>query len=83
MKEYVLGTGAELFLDGGAATFWQANDNDSNPWWQVDLERAVTMTQDNRARRSVAVALAASKRPGAARKPEPARKRSPAARRKN
>jgi DNA transformation protein len=35
------------------------------------------------ARRSVAVALAASKRPGAARKPEPARKRSPAARRKN
>ena len=31
--------------DGNAATSWQAQDNDTHPWWQVDLERAVTMTQ--------------------------------------
>jgi hypothetical protein len=31
--------------DGNASTFWQAQDNDSSPWWQVDLERAVTMTE--------------------------------------
>ena len=31
--------------DGAAATFWQPRDNDLNPWWQVDLERAVTMTR--------------------------------------
>ena len=29
--------------DGNVTTFWQANDGDSNPWWQVDVERAVTM----------------------------------------
>jgi hypothetical protein len=29
--------------DGNAATFWQANDDDTNRWWQVDVERAVTM----------------------------------------
>ena len=31
--------------DGSAATAWQARDNDPNPWWQVDLERAVTLTR--------------------------------------
>jgi hypothetical protein len=31
--------------DGNASTSWQAQDNDSSPWWQVDLERAVTMTE--------------------------------------
>jgi hypothetical protein len=31
--------------DGNATTFWQPRDNDPTPWWQVDLERAVTMTQ--------------------------------------
>jgi hypothetical protein len=31
--------------DGNADTFWQANANDVNPWWQVDLERAVTLDQ--------------------------------------
>jgi hypothetical protein len=31
--------------DGNAATFWQAKADDPNPWWQVDLERAVTMAQ--------------------------------------
>jgi hypothetical protein len=31
--------------DGNAATFWQANDDDTNRWWQVDVERAVTMEQ--------------------------------------
>ena len=39
------GHAASAGNDGGAATFWQANDNDSNPWWQVDLERAVTISQ--------------------------------------
>jgi hypothetical protein len=31
--------------DGNTSTFWQAQDNDSSPWWQVDLERAVTMAE--------------------------------------
>jgi hypothetical protein len=31
--------------DGNAATFWQAQANDANAWWQVDLERAVTIEQ--------------------------------------
>jgi hypothetical protein len=31
--------------DGNPATFWQAKDDDTNAWWQVDLERAVTMAQ--------------------------------------
>jgi hypothetical protein len=29
--------------DGNATTFWQANADDTNRWWQVDVERAVTM----------------------------------------
>jgi hypothetical protein len=32
--------------DGSTATFWQPQDSDANPWWQVDLERSVTMEQD-------------------------------------
>jgi beta-galactosidase len=31
--------------DGNAFTFWRAQDNDSIPWWRVDLERAVTMAE--------------------------------------
>jgi hypothetical protein len=31
--------------DSNAATFWQANADDTNRWWQVDVERAVTMEQ--------------------------------------
>ena len=31
--------------DGNPATCWRAQDNDTHPWWQVDLERAVTMKQ--------------------------------------
>ena len=31
--------------DGNDSTFWQAENADSNPWWQVDLERAVTLAQ--------------------------------------
>jgi len=31
--------------DGSSATRWQARDSDGNAWWQVDLERAVTMSQ--------------------------------------
>lgn len=29
--------------DGNPATFWQAMNSDSNPWWQVDLERIVAI----------------------------------------
>ena len=39
------GYSASLGNDANASTFWQPQDNDANPWWQVDLERAVTMTQ--------------------------------------
>jgi hypothetical protein len=39
------GHSASLGNDGNVSTFWQPQDNDANPWWQVDLERAVTMTQ--------------------------------------
>jgi hypothetical protein len=39
------GRAASFGNDGDAATFWQANADDTNPWWQVDLERAVTMEQ--------------------------------------
>jgi beta-galactosidase len=39
------GHSANLGNEGNAATSWQPPDNDINPWWQVDLERAVTMTQ--------------------------------------
>ena len=31
--------------DGSEATFWQPNASDASPWWQVDLERAVTLQQ--------------------------------------
>jgi len=31
--------------DGSTATMWQAQVKDGNAWWQVDLERAVTMAQ--------------------------------------
>jgi beta-galactosidase len=37
------GHAASFGNDGNAATFWQAKADDTNPWWQVDLERAVTM----------------------------------------
>jgi beta-galactosidase len=36
---------ASFANDGNAATFWQAKDDDTNSWWQVDLERSVTMAQ--------------------------------------
>jgi beta-galactosidase len=39
------GHSASLGNDGNATTFWQSQDADINPWWQVDLERAVTMTR--------------------------------------
>ena len=39
------GHNASLGNDGNAATFWQAQDNDSNAWWSVDLERMVTVSQ--------------------------------------
>jgi hypothetical protein len=39
------GHAASFGNDGNAATFWQAKTDDANPWWQVDLERAVTMEQ--------------------------------------
>jgi hypothetical protein len=37
------GHSASLGNDGNAITFWKPQDSDTNPWWQVDLERAVTM----------------------------------------
>jgi len=36
---------ASFANDGNAATFWQASAADTNRWWQVDVERAVTMEQ--------------------------------------
>ena len=36
---------ANLGNDSNVTTFWQPKENDTNAWWQVDLERAVTMTQ--------------------------------------
>jgi len=39
------GHSASLGDDANASTFWQSQDDDANSWWQVDLERAVTMTQ--------------------------------------
>jgi hypothetical protein len=39
------GHSASLGNDGNTSTFWRPQDDDANPWWQVDLERAVTMTQ--------------------------------------
>jgi hypothetical protein len=37
------GHSASLGNDGNVTTFWKPQDGDTNPWWQVDLERAVTM----------------------------------------
>jgi hypothetical protein len=31
--------------DGDISTYWQPQEDDANPWWQVDLEREVTMKQ--------------------------------------
>ena len=31
--------------DGNPATFWQAAEGDTNAWWQVDLERIVTVSR--------------------------------------
>jgi len=31
--------------DGNASTFWQAQEAETNSWWQVDLERPVRPTQ--------------------------------------
>ena len=39
------GHAARLGNDGNASTFWQPQDGDANPSWQVDFERAVTMQQ--------------------------------------
>ena len=39
------GHAARFANDGSTPTFWQAQDDDANPWWQVDFERAVTMQQ--------------------------------------
>jgi beta-galactosidase len=30
--------------DGDDTTSWQPQDSDANPWWQVDLERDITMS---------------------------------------
>lgn len=39
------GHSSELVGDGNPDTFWQAADNKSGNWWQVDLERNVKMEQ--------------------------------------
>jgi hypothetical protein len=39
------GHAASAADDGSTTTAWQALDSDGNAWWQVDLERAVTMAQ--------------------------------------
>ena len=39
------GHAASFGNDGNAATFWQAKADDANPWWQVDLERVVTVNK--------------------------------------
>jgi len=36
---------ASLGNDGNLATYWQAQDTTTNPWWQVDLERVVAVSQ--------------------------------------
>ncbi|MGC9984796.1 MAG: glycoside hydrolase family 2 TIM barrel-domain containing protein [Polyangia bacterium] len=36
---------AALGNDGNPATFWQARDTTTNAWWQVDLERVVSVSQ--------------------------------------
>ena len=37
--------GGRLANDGNVATFWQAAEGDTNAWWQVDLERIVTVSK--------------------------------------
>jgi hypothetical protein len=37
------GHSGRLANDGNPATFWQAAAGDTNAWWQVDLERIVTV----------------------------------------
>ena len=37
------GHAARLANDGNASTFWRPKEGDSNAWWQVDLERLVTV----------------------------------------
>jgi hypothetical protein len=39
------GHGGRLANDGNVATFWQAAEGDTNAWWQVDLERIVTVSK--------------------------------------
>ena len=39
------GHNAGLGNDGNPATFWQAKADDANAWWQVDLERIVTVNK--------------------------------------
>jgi hypothetical protein len=39
------GHSASLGNDGNAATFWRAKADDANPWWQVDLERVIAVSQ--------------------------------------
>jgi hypothetical protein len=39
------GHNAGLGNDGNPATFWQAQDAAANAWWQVDLERVVSVSQ--------------------------------------
>ena len=39
------GHSASMGNDGNDGTFWQASAEDTNAWWQVDLERAITMAQ--------------------------------------
>ena len=39
------GHSGRLANDGNPATFWQAAEGDTNAWWQVDLERIVTVSR--------------------------------------
>ncbi len=39
------GHSGRLGNDGDVSTFWQANDHDAHAWWEVDLERIVTVSQ--------------------------------------
>jgi hypothetical protein len=39
------GHAARLANDGNAATYWQAESGDANPWFRVDLERVVTLSK--------------------------------------
>jgi beta-galactosidase len=39
------GHNAGLGNDGNPATFWQAQDAAPDPWWQVDLERVIAVSQ--------------------------------------